>query len=837
MPLKNLRSNIVVQEGGEAIITSANIAATDNDTDDKVLNFVTIRSPQYGEIQLRGKRVHQFSQADIWHRHVKYVHTSGEIGIDAAHDSATFVVSDQTFEGSVRGTPLLDLNITIVPVDNQPPYVMLGGAVMVKEGESTKISFEILSAQDMDTPIRDLKFFITKPSDWGFIENTKPDRGSEKNNAGKSVSSFTVMDVKDGTVNYVQANHSKVEPLSDAFEVYVTDGKMNSPPSVVQVNIIPQNDEIPRVTVGNFHVDEGGEIILGPESITATDADIPADNLLLSVAESPLHGKLALMMHALDQSGMVEIDMYDVSMEDIWEQNVQIIYRHDGSENLEDTFTLQVSDGKHVAKSTGSVQIQALNDEHPQMAKNTGLIVNYGDHGIISSIALQSLDIDNDDNKIYFVLVTPPKKGILQLRVSAPGEEDKDNSGSDEWVDIKKGKNFTQDDLNLNRVRYVHTGGMSESGTDNFLFQVTDGSHKMSKQTFEIEILNSKAAEIAILSKGMDVKEGDSKVIVTDILSATDESNKPQELVFKITRPPMQGHLGLITEKNTPISHFTQLDLAAQKIVYTHTSKADVTEDSFHFNVINVLNMTKSGVFKIAIEPMDKELPTLAANMPLTVVQGNEAKLTSLNLFLTDPDTSNVNLTYVITDAPQHGVLLNNYAPINGFFSQQEIDQGLVTYQSDRYDDSGVDFFLFMVSDSHHDGYLINGTLETRPAFFNILIQPLAKEPPRMVLNQSPRMLESLGNGKYGFILTDKHLKAIHPMSNDMKIIYTMLIKPMNGYVENLQSGKIIKKRFKQRDLDESKIAYVLDSESHASNDSFTFRVQDSNRNTLDNQR
>ena len=42
-PLSNLRTDIVVREGQEVVITSANLAATDNDTDDQLLTFILIR--------------------------------------------------------------------------------------------------------------------------------------------------------------------------------------------------------------------------------------------------------------------------------------------------------------------------------------------------------------------------------------------------------------------------------------------------------------------------------------------------------------------------------------------------------------------------------------------------------------------------------------------------------------------------------------------------------------------------------------------------------------------------------------------------------------------------
>ena len=42
-PLRNLRKDIMVRESGEVVITSANLAATDNDTDDQLLTFILIR--------------------------------------------------------------------------------------------------------------------------------------------------------------------------------------------------------------------------------------------------------------------------------------------------------------------------------------------------------------------------------------------------------------------------------------------------------------------------------------------------------------------------------------------------------------------------------------------------------------------------------------------------------------------------------------------------------------------------------------------------------------------------------------------------------------------------
>ncbi len=273
----------------------------------------------------------------------------------------------------------------------------------------------------------------------------------------------------------------------------------------------------------------------------------------------------------------------------------------------------------------------------------------------------------------------------------------------------------------------------------------------------------------------------------------------------------------------------------AEKIVYIHTSKADISVDSFVFVVHNSLNHSKEGIFRIRIEPIDTTLPTLDTNVALTVVQSHDAVITIHNLHASDPDTSRENLTYYMTEVPQHGHLLRSGARVKDTFTQYDIDQGHLVYKSNGVGDAFSDFFMFVVNDINNQGYLINGTLQSRPAFFNILIQPLEKEPPTLHNNMKPKELEILDNGRYGFQFTTEHLHATHPLVDSTGIVYTILDKPVYGYIENTKTGRTIKKRFRQSDIDEGKIAYILTDGTRATNDSFVFRVQDSHRNTLDN--
>ena len=184
---------------------------------------------------------------------MRYVHTSGEIGIDAVSDSATFAVRDEMTESLNIHGPLLDLNVTILPIDNTHPYVILGGPIFVNEGGHMLITTDALGAHDMDTPMDGLRFVITSSPTWGIIRNTR---------TSEVVDSFTLLDITDKVIRYVQSNHSGLEPLSDAFEVYVTDGGRSSHPSMVQISIVPQNDEVPELFVTNITITEGEKHVI-----------------------------------------------------------------------------------------------------------------------------------------------------------------------------------------------------------------------------------------------------------------------------------------------------------------------------------------------------------------------------------------------------------------------------------------------------------------------------------------------------------------------------------------------------------------------------------------------
>ena len=296
-------------------------------------------------------------------------------------------------------------------------------------------------------------------------------------------------------------------------------------------------------------------------------------------------------------------------------------------------------------------------------------------------------------------------------------------SKTTEWIRLVAGSNFTQDDVDDNRVRYVHRRLRGLSKSDSFSFRLTDGANVGAESAlFRLSILNVDR-RLIVVNRGMSLSVGGRRVINTDMLRASDDTNRPDEIFFSVTSPPRHGRLE--RANGDVVNEFGQLDLAAQTILYSHTEGGLGQDDSFRFNVTNSQNRSRVGVFHVAVKSVDNAPPTLVANVPLTVRQGERVSLTSSNLNVSDPDTPSDRVMYVLTELPRHGRLTRDDREVTDGFSQRDIDDGRVSYKNDRINELAMDYFLFTVSDSRHGGggYLINGSAHTKPVFFSILIQ------------------------------------------------------------------------------------------------------------------
>ncbi|XP_006002942.1 FRAS1-related extracellular matrix protein 3 [Latimeria chalumnae] len=819
LPAGLLGSAIDVLENGATEITTNVIQGTDEDTDDLRLTFIVEEAPKLGEIIVNGVPSERFTQQDIINGVVVYAHTSGEIGPQKQYDSFNLTISDLSDEWVIGGNTVqgVRVHVTILPVDSIAPEVTVGGQFTVLEGEKNSITLENLKAEDIDTPDDDILCTIIVQSTSGYLENISPAPGSEKSRAGTPISAFSIKDIRLGHIYYVQSIHKGVEPVEDRFTFRCSDGINFSQRNFFPIVIIPTNDEKPEIFVREFIVMEGMSLVIDTPILNAADADIPADELEFAIIKPPKHGNIVQQL----TSGTVHVTNF--TLEQIKEGS-NVVYEHDDSETKEDSFEVRLTDGKHTVEKKILIMIIPVDDETPRMTINDGLEVEIGESEVITNKVLKATDLDSDDKTLTYIIRFGPSQGLLQ-HFTKEGEL---------IGNVTIGMNFTQDEIDKGLIQYVHTG--QEGVRDLIKFDVTDGINPLIDRYFYISIGSIDMVFPDVINKGVTLKEGGRVTLTTDLLSTSDINSPDENLRFSITRAPSRGHLESTDNPGVPITSFTQLQLAGNKVYYIHTSDDEVKMDSFEFEVTDGYNPVFR-TFRVSITDVDNKKPVLTIH-DLVVGEGEVKLITPFELTVEDRDTPDHLLRFTVTQVPVHGQLLfNNSQPVTSF-SKQDLNENLISYKHDGTETT-EDSFSFTVTDgTHTEFYVFPDTIfETRkPQMMTIQITSVDNGIPQIVVNKGAPTLRGLHTGHLGFMITSKALKAEDRDSSHKLLKFRITEAPQHGYIINTGLGNETVKTFTQADIDEMKICYVLRESENATSDIFYFTVEDNGGNKLKSQ-
>jgi len=85
-------------------------------------------------------------------------------------------------------------------------------------------------------------------------------------------------------------------------------------------------------------------------------------------------------------------------------------------------------------------------------------------------------------------------------------------------------------------------------------------------QVFVIRVSGERARRLLVRNRELVIRDGETKVISVEYLSADDGGGSPGQLVYTVTREPQHGTLGLAGQTNSPIMRFTQADVRSQRV-------------------------------------------------------------------------------------------------------------------------------------------------------------------------------------------------------------------------------------------------------------------------------
>ncbi|KAM8904737.1 FRAS1-related extracellular matrix protein 2b [Spinachia spinachia] len=818
LPAGTIGSYIDVLENEATPITSNVIQGRDEDTDDLRLTFIVEDPPSFGEIQVKGVPSGTFTQADIINGDVVYAHTSGEIGLTTKEDFFNLTLTDMSDEWTVGGNKItgVRVHVTILPLDTQAPQVFVGPLFSVAEGAKDVIQILHIRADDADTFNDHLLCTIIVQPTSGYVENISPAPGSEKSGSGTAISAFTIKDIRQNHIYYVQSIHKGVEPVEDRFTFRCSDGINFSERHFFPISIIPSNDEKPEIYMREFVVMEGMNIVIDTPILNGADVDLPSDQLTFIISKPPKHGFI------LNQLTTGTIPVSNFTLDQIREAS-SIVYEHDDSETTEDSFDIVLTDGKFTVEKTVIVMIIPVDDETPRMAINDGLEIEIGDVKVINGDVLKATDLDSEDDLLTFIIRYGPTQGYLQKSTTTGTLQN-----------ITVGMNFTQNEVDQGFIMYIHNG--QEGIRDLIKFDVTDGINPLIDRYFYVTVGGIDMVFPDVINKGVSLKEGGRVTLTTDLLSTSDLNSPDEHLVFTITRAPMRGHLECTDTPGMPISSFTQLQLAGNKVYYIHTSDDEVKMDSFEFEVTDGYNPVFR-TFRISITDVDNKKPVVTVH-GLVIIEGENKLITPFELTVEDRDTVDRLLKFTVTQIPVHGRLLfNNTRPVTSF-TKQDLNENMISYKHDGTE-SAQDSFSFTVTDGTHTDFYIfpNTVFETRkPQMMTITVLPVDNGVPQIVVNKGAPTLRLLGNGHLGFVITSKTLKANDRDSIQNSVTFRITVAPEHGYLINLGKGNATITSFTQAEIDDMNVCYVLRRGGKATNDIFHFSIEDNGGNKLKNQ-
>ncbi|KAK2543196.1 hypothetical protein Q9966_002995 [Columba livia] len=197
-------------------------------------------------------------------------------------------------------------------------------------------------------------------------------------------------------------------------------------------------------------------------------------------------------------------------------RGLMLLYMHDDTESLEDSFTVQLTDGKRTVQGTLYIYIMPVNNEIPHLSRPfKRSLRGTGEKPSVRLIRQCPLCV------VMFWKLKQLRKAIS----SAGSEAETTDAAEDE---------LTAQSNSPHMPRFVAEG------------------------------------DIVLLAKPVTLTEGDRVTLTTDVPVATDGTSKPEKLLYAVSLPPVHGQIEHINYPGVPISSYRQLDVVAQKVSYVH---------------------------------------------------------------------------------------------------------------------------------------------------------------------------------------------------------------------------------------------------------------------------
>uniref|UniRef100_A0A674JKD3 Laminin G domain-containing protein n=1 Tax=Terrapene triunguis TaxID=2587831 RepID=A0A674JKD3_9SAUR len=763
-------NGLTITEGEGALITKSRLFA--QTLDNKAFQYKVTKSPQHGNLKLinfsdspeSNDNLTAFSNQDIMGERLMYVHDDTETMYDEFLVIASTKESGEWVSSAAGTEPLsaeIRFNISVELKNDEKPVRVVDKVFHVVKNGQRLLTLADLCYHDPDSDFDDGQLLYTRrgiPNGDLTLVNDNTHR----------LYQFKQEDLEQKRVLFT---HSGAD--YGRFVLFVTDGKHYTS-SLLEVSASD-----PYVRLANntgLLVQKGKESTITTTNLSAiTNQDIRRDHeITYEIFLSPKHGRIYVNNLATDS--FTQLDL----------KRGHVIYRHDDSNNLVDTFNFTVY-AKDIHQDAG-MHVRMYLESHqrpPKIVHNNNLLVEEGKPVKISKGKLQVVHENSSPSEIVFTLRALPVHGYIRKFATEEGY-----LGAEQ----KPVLTFTQQDIDNGNVQYVQT--VSDQLQDHFSLDVTNGIRVVSGIEISVDIIPKL---IPLEVQNFTVIEGGSKALVEDYLKISNQHFTGLNCEFILVEPPKNGHVG-----NSP----PLVLLLHVCILFLKCCNDQVIVFKLLFFFLQGAIVQEGG--KVLINKTNLDASNLLVKLP-------------------EVQRSIYEVWYQVIFLPQHGIIVvgeRNITKEKPNFSQYILNKFGIVYMHDN-SESLADHFTFAVWLNLKSKSAKKPDTDVLEEMFNITIVPVNDQVPEL---KTKGLCLKVLQGDTS-VLGPENLKVEDVDNSPGEIKYTVISNPTNGYLAMMNNLSTSIQDFTQADVDSGRVWFVQDGSS--SSGVFYFSVTDGKHRPL----
>ncbi|OXA39675.1 Chondroitin sulfate proteoglycan 4 [Folsomia candida] len=530
-----------------------------------------------------------------------------------------------------------------------PPWVKLGksSTLIARRGANTPLTPDSIRIEtNVDIEMSEIEVRVADgPSNGQLLVGGSPR------------SEFSLGEMSTGDVVYVTTGGADggggdMHMGRDTFHFQVDVGGAEAN-GQVDVAIYPQVYWAPLVVGANrsVTVGENSSAIISQNFLHITNPHIPPADIVYTLVRQPVHGYLAI-----DPSPSHE-DSEDLSPVVMWDQTTlnegRLRYVHSTPNTFTDSMTFTVTNGVSSLPALTLAFTVIPGTLWLTSAKPISLLE--GSSVLLNATHIQARAPFFRGKLVELRILELPGHGKLGL---LPRPELPLPTSPLPYSTLAEGT----------ALQYTHDG--SETQEDAFTVSAV------------AVVGGTRYVPVVVNNTGGWVWQGDAMKLTNAELAATDADTKEGQLMFYVVGS-RGGFPALTSRPDDPITNFTQAQLNASLILFTHKG-VDLKQAAFDFEVSDGLNEAGKETFKVVVRKPN--LTMVDGQAPLPVFPFTRAPLTGKNVHVTSSDGKEVH--FQVSSLPNFGSIMldmghGHYAEVS-VFSQANISSGSVLYEHSK---------------------------------------------------------------------------------------------------------------------------------------------------------